>query len=469
MLRGFQNSRSVRRYFQMKNLLIIYPHWPPSNLAGVHRPRLIANYLEDFGWHPVVLTVKPEYYEEKPDWDLCQTVSENVEVHYAGAFKITKPRIIGDIGLRAFWQLYKAAKKIIKQRKIDFVWIPIPSFYTALIGRLLYEKTKVPYGIDYIDPWVRDITGRRDWRHVLSNALAKVMEPIAIKKAALITGVAEEYYMPALLRNFKKEEIKSGGEASGEKEDPESEQVLKGDTGSQQINKSTNQPIFHLPFPYGFDPNDYNIALKNLEYPWKDIPDCKPLVYAGAFLPNSRIFIQSLFQAIRQLINNKEWDERCHLFFLGTGSYSGKSIMDYAKESSIENYVHEIRDRFPYLSILNFLSAAFAVLVIGSTEKHYTASKTYQAILSKRPVIAVLHGESSAVYAMDGFNAAKYLIKYKDEMTVEDVKDEFIRKLATIFSTNTNDWRINIKSIEKWSSKNGARRLSQKIEACCLK
>ena len=27
----------------MKRILIIYPHWPPSNLVGVHRVRLIAN------------------------------------------------------------------------------------------------------------------------------------------------------------------------------------------------------------------------------------------------------------------------------------------------------------------------------------------------------------------------------------------------------------------------------------------
>ena len=48
----------------MKNMLIIYPHWPPSNLAGVHRARLISNFLPDFGWHPIVLTVKEIYYEE---------------------------------------------------------------------------------------------------------------------------------------------------------------------------------------------------------------------------------------------------------------------------------------------------------------------------------------------------------------------------------------------------------------------
>ena len=89
----------------MKNILIIYPHWPPSNLAGIHRPRLIGNYLHEFNWHPIIITVKPEYYEETHDNNISKTVSDKIEVHYVNALKITNPRIIGDIGLRAFYQL----------------------------------------------------------------------------------------------------------------------------------------------------------------------------------------------------------------------------------------------------------------------------------------------------------------------------------------------------------------------------
>ena len=54
----------------MKKILIIYPHFPPSNLAGVHRPRLFANHLKSFGWEPVILTVHEKYYEEELDWNL---------------------------------------------------------------------------------------------------------------------------------------------------------------------------------------------------------------------------------------------------------------------------------------------------------------------------------------------------------------------------------------------------------------
>ena len=59
----------------MKKLLIIYPHWPPSNLAGVHRSRLIANYSRDFGWDVTVLTVDSDHYEEENDHEIERLVA----------------------------------------------------------------------------------------------------------------------------------------------------------------------------------------------------------------------------------------------------------------------------------------------------------------------------------------------------------------------------------------------------------
>lgn len=49
------------------------------------------------------------------------------------------------------------------------------------------------------------------------------------------------------------------------------------------------------------------------------------------------------------------------------------------------------------MDALNHLEASNSVLVLGSTEPHYTPSKAFQAILSGRPVFAMLHAESTAV------------------------------------------------------------------------
>ena len=44
---------------------LVTGHFPPSNLAGVHRSRLWATHLPEFGWEPIVVTAHPDYYEEK--------------------------------------------------------------------------------------------------------------------------------------------------------------------------------------------------------------------------------------------------------------------------------------------------------------------------------------------------------------------------------------------------------------------
>jgi hypothetical protein len=416
----------------LKNLLIIYPHWPPSNLAGVHRPRLIANFTMGYGWKSFVLTVSPEFYEETPDPDMLLTVSADVKVFYAKAFKVMKPRIIGDLGLRAFPFLYNEAVDIISKYKIDFIWIPIPSFYTSLLGRLLYNRTSVPYGIDYIDPWVRDISNRQDWRSKLSLMVAKCLEPVAVKKASLISGVSENYYLPVLEKNFKEKQI------------------------------------VHVGMPYGFDPNDHTIEVRNLKYPWDEIVGCKPLVYAGAFLPNAHGFIKTLFKVIGKKVALGEWDMQVHLFFLGTGNYSGITIADYAEYYGIKSIVHEERGRFPYLHIQQILSVAFGVMAIGSTEKHYTASKIFQALLSKKPVLGIFHKESSAVAILNECEADNFLIEYNPLLSFKFLEKELALKLVKLISEYTN-WKPNFYKLEKYSAKSSAKALIDSINDVIIK
>jgi hypothetical protein len=411
----------------MKTLLIIYPHWPPSNLAGVHRPRLISKFIGEFGWQPLVLTVAPEFYEEAPDLDLTKTVGEEVEVVYTKAYKVPKPRFIGDIGIRAFPFLYKEALALIKSRNIDFIWVPIPSFYTSLLGRLLYEKTSIPYGIDYIDPWVRDIHNRKDLRSKLSLQIAKWLEPIAVKKASLISGVSEAYYKPVIVRNFK------------------------------------TSAVAHVGMPYGFDPGDHVIKLDNLKLPWAGINDCKPFVYAGAFLPNSHLFIYSLFKVIAEKLKQGLWDSNHHLFFIGTGHYSGSSISDYASSFGLSHIVHEIKERIPYLLVLNYLSSAYVVMAIGSTEPHYTASKIFQILLSNKPVFAIFHQQSTAVEVLIECLATNFLVEFNPSGSNEVMELKISEKLHLLTSETIN-WQPDFIKLNNYSAKASARALAEKLD-----
>ena len=411
----------------MKNALIIYPHWPPSNLAGVHRARLISNFLPDYNWHPIILTVHEEFYEEKLDFDFLRTVRETTEVIKVNAYKSKKKRIVGDIGLRAFFQLRRKAVQLLSERKIDFVWVPIPSYYTTLMLPGLYKKFKVPYGIDYIDPWVkpRDVLGSFMSKAYVSDIVARILEPYVVRKAVLLSGVDEAYYRPVLDRNFQKTTIE------------------------------------HVGMPYGFDPLDHQVQLQNVEFPWKKGEDA--YVYAGAFLPKSHYFLKILFGAIQELRESGKWPVTKKLYFLGTGNYPGKQIKTYAKEFGIKEVVDERNERFPFLHILYFLNQAKGVIVLGSTEKHYTASKIFQSLLSERPVFAIFHHLSSAVRILKDAQADQFLTSYKEEMIELELKDEVKKKVFDYF-LEEKEWTPNLQALVPYSAKVSAKALIAKMD-----
>lgn len=414
----------------MKNLLIIYPHWPPSNLVGMHRVRLIANFLHEFGWHPMVLTVHPDHYEEKPDPALEKTVSPEVEVIRAPAAPVLRlfgKRLVGDIGLRAFFSLYRAALRLLRARQVDFIWISIPSWYTALLGPLLHRKTRTPYGIDYQDPWVSRLApyhGRfsKAW---FSLQLARILEPIAVRRAALITGVAEAYYADVLRRNF------------------------------------AHRPMHHAAMPLGFDSRDHRIDLPDMQPPWSAHEQA--FVYAGAFLPQSHLFIRHLFQAAARLRESGAWPAPARLYFLGTGFYGGTTIAEYARQAGVGDLVVEIRERFPFLHILQFLSAAAGVMIIGSTERHYTASKTFQCLLSGRPVFAMLHEASSAAAILAECRADAYLLRYNEAMDEPSLQDDTQAALERYLHARVG-WSPDLKALEPYSARASAQALANALE-----
>jgi hypothetical protein len=327
---------------------------------------MFAKYLPEFGWNPIVLTVDEKYYEEKPDLGLNELIPHGQRVERVSAFSLTKPRLIGDVGLRAFFQLKKKAFEIISKEQIDFVYIFIPSFYLSLLGPLLHKKFGVKYGIDYIDPWVHFFPGseKNFSRHWWSTWFSKVLEPYAISKAALITGVSEGYYNPIFERN-------------------------------PQLKSS----IKTLALPYGWDGDELK-HLKNFENnPPSFVKSTKlQLVYAGALLPKSAVILESFFAVIK---NNIADFKDVEFHFIGTGktrsSNKSVSIKTIATEMGLfETVIFEHPNRIPYLDVLNSICSSSGVFILGSTESHYTPSKLFNAFTTRKPIFAILNENSSA-------------------------------------------------------------------------
>jgi hypothetical protein len=95
---------------------------------------------------------------------------------------------------------------------------------------------------------------------------------------------------------------------------------------------------------------------------------------------------------------------RIHFWFIGT-SYAKagtgrQTILPIAEKYEVASHVTEMPDRIPYFETLFLLNKASVLLVPGSTDTHYTASKIYPYILAEKPLLAVFNRQSSVLQVL---------------------------------------------------------------------
>jgi hypothetical protein len=409
-------------------MLIIHPHWPPSNLVGVHRVRLIANQMHHFGWKAIVLTVHESHLEEDLSYDLNRLVNKEIEVIKVDAAPVRHlfgKRLVGDIGLRAFQSLKTEATNIATNRKIDFIWFSLPPWYTPLMGPFFTRKMGIPYGVDYRDPWVYKLTNQQKGlnRATITITLARLLEPIAIKKAALLSGVSQGYLDGVVSRN-------------------------------------NNTLCKQVTFQMGFCKEDHLI----------EIPDFKPpftqgkqtFVYAGAYSPNwaplFRIFLEGLAQ-----LKKTECIDNLEFIFIGTGNAELQSITSVASELGIAELVRELPERIPYLHIQQCLRRASGALVIGSTEPHYSASKLFQCLLTSKKLFAFFHQDSEARTILQQCSADEYFAPYHQDIPRPDIIADISHKMANFINPQA-EWNADIRPLDNHNSKANTAIFIQAVE-----
>ncbi len=354
----------------MRTVLLVSLNFPPSQLAGVHRARHLAKHLPKFGWRPIVVAVDERFHKEPPDTCLGRLVPDRTEVHRISAIPpgATAWFGIGDLALRAMVQLARKLDELIGKHRPDVVFITGAPFYQMLLGgRVRSRGARVV--LDFQDPWVSTEGATRPrWSKAgAAHRLAVALEPRAVRHAHLITSVSEiqneqmaERY-PWLDRS-RMAAIPIGG-------DPEDFDALRADpSASMQI---------------------------QLE------PDRIHLSYVGTFLPRAGPLVRVLLRAVHALKkSDPDLASRLLLNFVGTSNQPGDvtsyRVRPLAEEVGVAELVREVPQRIPFLQALAVLAQSNGLLLIGSDEPHYTASKIYPALMSGRPFLSLFHHASSA-------------------------------------------------------------------------
>lgn len=432
MTESARRHTSERR--ECKRVVVVAPQFPPCNLAAVHRSRLFVQHLPAFGFEPIVLTVRPDCYEEPLDPELTELVPSGLRVVQTGALPVRPVRFVGDLGLRSFWPHYRAICRLAAAGEVDLLFLPIPPYYSSLLGPLVKRRFGIPYVIDYIDPWIYPMTAQdaSSWKARASHWLARRLEPLAVRSADGLTGVAEGYFAGVLerhphLRSVPQAGIPYGGEAS-----------------DHAFIARTRRPSRLLE----------RLALDNRIV----------LAYAGALLPRAMPTLQALFRALRVLRAREDNAHRLHLLFVGTGTRpsdpTSGTVEPVARAMGLTECVTEVAERQPYLEVLALLHRVQAVLVLGSTERHYTASKIFQAMHSRRPILALLHEASTSAGMLQGVPGVQ-CVTFGDEGPTETHLQNTLEALGKLLGDGSHGAvERDLAMLEQYSARVMAGRLA---------
>lgn len=353
-----------------RTVLIVSPYFPPSNLACVHRARHLANHLPAAGWTPVVLCVDDRFYEQEPDPLLGSLVSPELEIVKVPALqaRMTRRFGVGDLSLRAWSALSSRAADLLSTRRIDAVLITGSPFYPMLMSRWIEPKFGVPVVLDFQDPWVSawGADQNRLSKAGLSHQLALRLEGPALRKARFVTSVSARQNEELAARH-------------------------------SWLDASRMAAL-----PIGGDPGDLDLlrAMPGIRQNRLD-PAMINLSYVGTALPRSRGLFRALLKGLAEVRGRQPaLAARLRLHFIGTSNQADGSdrfsILPLADAEGVADLVIETPQRLAYAEALQLMAGSHGVLLVGSDEAHYTASKIYPALLTRRPYLSLFHRLSSA-------------------------------------------------------------------------
>lgn len=207
----------------MKRVLVVAYYFPPSGGPGVQRVLKMIRYLPDFGWEPVVLTVRDGTFPAR-DESLLEEIPTGVHVErtrilepygvYRRLTKTAQPidvAVLTDVRPRSWRQrlaqwirgtffipdgrvgwlidAVPAGQRLIRQFGIRAIYTSSPPYTCALIGRALKRRTRLPWVMELRDPWTGFLTTPRRWW--LPRTIDRALERSCLETADCVVAAWE--------------------------------------------------------------------------------------------------------------------------------------------------------------------------------------------------------------------------------------------------------------------------------------
>ncbi len=352
---------------------------------------MILPHLEALGWNPTVLAVRPESIECPQDPLLELTLPDGLHVERVSALPARWTRMagVGSLSLRSRFFVARGGRELLRRQQFDLVFFSTTEFPLMSFGRLWQRQYGIPYVLDMQDPWANEYYAHHPEakppggriKHAVTQWLARRCEPTVMREAAHVICVSPSY--PEMLRRR-----------------------------CQQI------PTSHFTvLPFAAAEADFELLqrLSVTQSCFDPNDGFHHWVYVGAISPSMVMPARSFLLALSRVVGqDPSLRKRLRVHFIGTNYSTRKTvkspIKSAASDCGVGDMVVERPERLPYFQALRCLSDAHALIVPGSEDAGYTASKLYPYILARKPLLAVFHAQSSVVKVLEETRAGTAVI-----------------------------------------------------------
>lgn len=373
-----------------KRLLIVTPHFPPTDAVDMHRVRMNVRHYQEQGWDTKVLCVECASVDRVTDPSLVETLPADLDVQRVGAVPLGIAKVFGasDIALRSFGHLRTAGDKIVKAWRPDLVLFSTTAFLVMSLGARWRRKFGVPFVLDFQDPWFAAppttmAFRRKGLKHNLMRNLHRHVEARTVPFASGILSVSEAY-VEALRVAYP----------------------ALGDVPAEVV-------------PFGFAEADFAVA-KRSGQAWTPFGDTSgapsgliTCLYAGRIAPAMERSLDTFLAAVaRARTRSLRPLDGMRAAFVGTGYLTGQNVAvaaSHAAKFELGAQVIENPDRLSLLDTLVTLQTFDTLLIFGSDDLAYQPSKLFQYLSLPIPIICVAPAGGRLAKLVAGLQSVVFL------------------------------------------------------------
>ena len=378
----------------------------------MQRVRMSLPYYERSGWDVVVLAVSAEDVAATQEPELNATVPANCRITRCRTRCWNWLRFVGcgTLGWRAWWPLFRAGRRLLRNEHFDLVYFSNTQFLTFFLGPIWRWLCGVPYAIDIQDPWLTDAYDQPNaprppggWKYRIAWWIAKLAESPVYRHAAGFISVSPRYLT----------DLQARYPWFGRK------------------------PQTHIPF--GFAPDDYRLAqtMHTSVMALRQAPDERILLYTGAAGPMLPHAANILFAALAQLRQQApSQTNRLRLHFVGTRYVSNTDaqpcLLPIAAGYGVADLVREVPYRLGQLDSLRLLDQADILLLPGSVDPAYSPSKIYAYWFASKPILGVVRAGSQLQSLLSAMGGACTVTFDTSETAMAQARTDLTTALAAI-------------------------------------